>query len=152
MTDEQLTSQLTAILPELKFEKNDQFLTIIIAKDKLHSFCKTIKDKEELNFDYLFCLTGIDWKTHLGVIYHLNSSIHKHSIVIKVKEEDRKNPTIDTVSDLWKTAEFHEREVFDLFGIKFNHHPDLRRIFLDDDWQGYPLRKDYEDDVNMVTF
>ena len=71
-------------------------------------------------------------------------------MVLKVKISDRENPAVDTVSDIWKTAEFHEREVYDLFGIKFNNHPDLRRILLEEDWEGYPLRKDYKDEVNIV--
>ena len=66
------------------------------------------------------------------------------------KIEDRQNPKIDSMYSLYKTADFHEREIFDLFGIKFNNHPDLRRIFLDDDWEGFPLRKDYVDEVNIV--
>ena len=70
--------------------------------------------------------------------------------VLKVKTADRENPTLDTVCDIWKTAEFHEREVFDFFGIKFNNHPNLKRLFLTEDWDGFPLRKDYVDEINMV--
>jgi len=68
----------------------------------------------------------------------------------KVIIADRQNPEVPTVSDLWQTADLHEREIFDLFGIKFTNHPDLRRLFLDDDWVGFPLRKDYVDTVNIV--
>jgi NADH:ubiquinone oxidoreductase subunit C len=68
---------------------------------------------------------------------------------VKVKI-DRSVPEIETVSDIWRTAEFHEREVYDLFGVNFIHHPDLRRLFLTDEWKGWPLRKDYEDPVNMI--
>jgi NADH:ubiquinone oxidoreductase subunit C len=68
---------------------------------------------------------------------------------VKVKL-DHVTPEIETVSDIWRTAEFHEREVFDLFGVWFLHHPDLRRLLLTDDWVGYPLRKDYEDPINMI--
>ena len=84
------------------------------------------------------------------VVYHLTSRQHKHTLVIKAKIEDRDHAVIDTVSDLWKTANFHEREIYDLFGVKFTNHPDLRRIFLDDDWVGHPLRKDYTDE-NMIS-
>ena len=73
-----------------------------------------------------------------------------HSIVLKTRTSDRENPQIDSVSDIWQTAEFHEREVYDLLGIKFKNHPDLRRLFLDNSW-GFPLRKDYVDDINIVT-
>jgi NADH:ubiquinone oxidoreductase subunit C len=70
-------------------------------------------------------------------------------MVVKVKL-DRETPVIQTVSDIWRTAEFHEREVFELFGVNFTGHPDLRKLILPDDWTGYPLRKDYEDPVNMI--
>ena len=83
------------------------------------------------------------------MVYHLTSTEHRHTIVIKAKVE-RANPVIDTVSDIWRTAEFHEREVFDLFGVQFDQHPDLRRLILTDDFEGYPLRKDFEDPINMI--
>ncbi|WP_372973339.1 NADH-quinone oxidoreductase subunit C, partial [Muriicola sp.] len=104
----------------------------------------------ETEFDYLFCLTGVDWGEELGVIYHLESTTKRHILVVKVSTADRENPELDTVCDLWFTAEFHEREVFDFFGIRFRNHPNLKRLFLTEDWEGYPLRKDYEDDVNMI--
>ena len=92
----------------------------------------------------------MDWGEELGVVYHLESTIHRHIVVVKVKTNDRENPILETVSSLWKTAEFHEREVFDFFGIKFNKHPNLKRLFLTEDWDGFPLRKDYDDPINMV--
>jgi NADH:ubiquinone oxidoreductase subunit C len=75
--------------------------------------------------------------------------VHRITIVVKAKV-DRVQPAIETVSDIWRTAEFHEREVYDLFGVTFINHPDLRRLFLTDDWNGWPLRKDYEDPINMI--
>ena len=98
----------------------------------------------------MFCLTGVDWVTHLMVVYHLESTTLRHTIVLKAKITDRENPEVETVCDIWRTAEFHEREVFDLFGVKFTNHPDLRRILLEDDWEGFPLRKDYKDEANIV--
>ena len=86
----------------------------------------------------------------MGVVYHLFSTKYNHGIVLKTRTADRENPHLDSVSDIWKTADFHEREVFDLLGIRFTNHPDLRRLFLDSSW-GYPLRKDYVDDINIVT-
>ena len=84
------------------------------------------------------------------VVYHMTSRRHKHTFVLKAKILDRNNAAVHTVSDVWKTAEFHEREVYDLFGVKFLHHPDLRRLIMPDDWEGWPLRKDFEDPVNMI--
>jgi NADH:ubiquinone oxidoreductase subunit C len=98
----------------------------------------------------LFCLSGVDWGEELGVIYHLESTVYRHIVVVKVKTSDRDNPNFDSVWDIWRTAEFHEREAFDFFGIKFNNHPNLKRLFLTENWEGFPLRKDYVDDVNMV--
>ena len=83
------------------------------------------------------------------MVYHLSSTRHRHNIVIKSKL-NRETPEIETVSDIWRTAEFHEREVYELFGVNFLNHPDLRKLILPDDWVGYPLRKDYEDPINMI--
>jgi len=85
------------------------------------------------------------------LIYHLESISNRHNIVLKVKTDDRENPTLDSVCDIWRTAEFHEMEIFDFFGIKFNNHPNLKRLFLTPDWDGYPLRKDYVDEANMIV-
>ena len=98
----------------------------------------------------MFCQSGIDWEEYLEVIYHLKSTKHNHEIVIRTRVPDKENANLDSVYNVWKTADFHEREIYDLLGIKFNHHPDLRRIFLDEDWEGFPLRKDYKDDINIV--
>ncbi|MDH5398758.1 MAG: NADH-quinone oxidoreductase subunit C, partial [Cyclobacteriaceae bacterium] len=91
-----------------------------------------------------------DWPEYMTVVYHLRSTISGLELVVKAKIDDREKPEIESVCDIWRTAEFHEREIFDLFGIVFKGHPDLRRLFLDDDWQGFPLRKDYVDEVNIV--
>ena len=131
-------------------EEESQFLNITVQPELLHQLMSQLKSNSETNFDYLFCLSGVDWGAELGVVYHLESTTHRHTIVVKVNTKDRENPTLDTVCDIWKTAEFHEREVFDFFGIKFNNHPNLKRLFLTDEWEGFPLRKDYVDDINMV--
>lgn len=131
-------------------EEGSQFLNIFVQPEQLYSLMQQLKANEDTKFDYLFCLSGVDWGAELGVVYHLESTIHRHSIVVKVKTPDRENPTFDSVYDIWMTAEFHEREVYDFFGIKFNNHPNLKRLFLTDEWEGYPLRKDYVDEINMV--
>ncbi len=158
MTNEELKIFITAHTPEATFEEA-QYLNAVVPAEKLYALAKHLRTDAASDFDYLICVTGIDLsalsgsapggKDHMMVVYHLQSRQHKHVFVLKVKITDRVNPAIDTVSDIWRTAEFHEREVFDLFGIKFNNHPDLRRLFLDDTW-GFPLRKDYVDDVTIV--
>ena len=131
-------------------EEGSQFLNITVQHELLHKLMSQLKSNCETKFDYLFCLSGVDWGEELGVVYHLESTTHRHTIVVKVQTKDRENPTFDSVCDIWATADFHEREVFDFFGIKFNNHPNLKRLFLTEDWDGFPLRKDYVDEINMV--
>lgn len=151
MENEKLQEKIAKVTPEASFNEGVQFLEVTVPKEKLHDLAKTLKDDQDTSFDYLICLTGVDWPENLSVIYHLTSTKHGHSLVLKVFTDNRENPAIDTVGDIWRTAEFHEREVYDLLGIHFNNHPDLRRLFLDDDWEGYPLRKDYEDNINIIN-
>ena len=151
MTNEALQSLISTWIPELEFtEEKSQFLNITVQPEHLHQLMSQLKSNTEAKFDYLFCLSGVDWEKEMGVVYHLESTVHRHTIVVKVKTTDRENPTFDTVCDIWYTAEFHEREVFDFFGIKFNNHPNLKRLFLTEEWDGFPLRKDYVDEINMV--
>ena len=151
MDNDQLIIKVQSFCPEAEIEEGEnQFLNISIPSTKLHSLAKSLKEDEETSFDYLFCLSGVDWLEFLTVVYHLKSTKHGHSLVLKAKITDREKPKVESVVDLWQTAEFHERETYDLFGIKFLNHPDLRRIFLTDDWVGWPLRKDYEDPINIV--
>ncbi len=152
MTNEALQSLISSWFPELEFtEEKSQFLNISVQPEHLYQLMTQLKSNSETSFDYLFCLSGVDWGTELGVVYHLESITYRHSIVVKVKTADRENPTFDTVCDIWRTAEFHEREVFDFFGIKFNNHPNLKRLFLTEEWDGFPLRKDYVDEINMIV-
>lgn len=151
MTNEALQNLISSWIPELEFtEEKSQFLNITVQPEQLIALMTQLKSNSETNFDYLFCLTGVDWGAALGVVYHLESTTHRHQLVVKVKTEDRVNPTLDTVCDIWRTAEFHEREVFDFFGIIFTNHPNLKRLFLTEEWDGFPLRKDYVDEINMI--
>ena len=151
MTREELQNKISGLSSNLEFaEETSQFLTVTVTKDELFDFCKKLKEDEALAFDYLFCLTGMDYGKELGVIYHLESTTLRHQLVVKVQTEDRENPTFDSLVAIWKTAEFHEMEVFDFFGVKFNNHPNLKRLFLTPDWNGFPLRKDYVDEDNMI--
>jgi NADH/F420H2 dehydrogenase subunit C len=131
-------------------EEGSQFLNLVVPPEHLHNLMSQLKSNKDTSFDYLFCLSGVDWGEDLGVVYHLESTTHRHIIVVKVNTPDRDKPVFDSVYDIWATAEFHEREVYDFFGIRFNNHPNLKRLFLTDEWEGYPLRKDYVDEINMV--
>ena len=122
-----------------------------------------LRDEPTLAFNMLNCITAVDyfepdpkkaaktgWDPHLEIVYHLSSISRKHTLVVKVKLPRWKNdqpgelPEIATVSGVWSTADWHEREVYDLSGVRFVGHPNLRRILCPEDWEGYPLRKDYE--------
>ncbi len=149
MTNEALKIKLEALKPGITFEENSEWVSLLCDPEGFRDFAQQLKTAEELRFDYLFCLTAVDWKTHLTLVYHLTSSLYRHTLVLKVKL-DRNIAAIDSVSDLWRTAEFHEREAYDLMGIDFTGHPDLRRLFMTPDHVGFPLRKDYEDPVNMI--
>jgi NADH-quinone oxidoreductase subunit C len=149
MLNEDLKLKLNEILPTIIYEEGGEWLNAFIPPEALVSFVEQLRYTEGLDFDYLFCLTCIDWKTHFTMVYHFSSTVHRHNMVVKAKI-DRNNPEIETVSYIWRTAEMLEREVYDLFGVKFLHHPDLRRLIMPDDWEGWPLRKDFEDPVNMI--
>jgi NADH-quinone oxidoreductase subunit C len=149
MTKEELKTKILEIIPAATFDETGEWLNALVEANDWLPLAKQLRHNSELDFDFLFSVTGVDWKTHFSVVYHLRSLQHGHIVVVKAKV-DRANPEIETVCQIWKTAELNEREVFDLFGIKFLHHPDLRRLFLTDEWEGYPLRKDYVDEVNMI--
>jgi len=125
--------------------------------------CQYLKTEPDLQFNLLNCITVVDYfepdpkkaakatfQPHLELVYHLSSVTKKHSLVLKVMLPRWKNdqpgelPEVPTVSNVWRTADWHEREVFDLSGVHFAGHANLRRILCPEDWEGYPLRKDYE--------
>ncbi|MDR0794779.1 MAG: NADH-quinone oxidoreductase subunit D [Tannerella sp.] len=127
-------------------EVDPENLSVSVSPESLLAFAKFIKEDKDLSFDFLRCLTGMDWDEQgLGVVYHLESTLHKHTLVVKIISADRENPELPSVCHLWKIANLYEREVYDFLGINFTNHPDLRRLFLRrDDWVGYPLRKDFD--------
>lgn len=122
-----------------------QKLTVTVEPDKLHLLLKTLHDNNELPFDYLVKLIGMDWGAKLGVIYLLTSSTDlSQEIAVKTGTENRENPLLYSVTDIYESAHFNEREVYALLGIRFINNPDMRKFFLNADWVGYPLRKDYD--------
>jgi len=151
MTNQEIQQIVSAWSDQFEFsEEASEFLNVTVPKEQLLEVCNKLKETPELDFDYLFCLTGIDYGEELGVIYHLESISKKHNIVVKVNTSDREKPVLDTVSNIWRTAEFHEMEVYDFLGITFTNHPNMKRLFLPPEWDGFPLRKDYVDEANMV--
>lgn len=115
-----------------------------VRPEKLHEVMRYLRDDPELGFDFLDNLTGVDWpdKKAIHVVYHMFSYDKRHRMGVKVSL-DRAAPAVATVEDLWPVAGWHEREAYDLLGVKFEGHGDLRRVLLPDDWEGHPLRKDF---------
>ena len=150
MENTQLAAFATTIAPDAQIVQGKQFVEITISPAELYAVAEKLKNNSATTIDMLVSVTGMDYGTDLGTVYHLRSTVHNHMIVLKTRVSDRENPEIDSLCALWPAAEFHEREVYDLLGIRFRNHPDLRRLFLDSTW-GFPLRKDYKDDVNILA-
>ncbi|MBH8597828.1 MULTISPECIES: NADH-quinone oxidoreductase subunit C [unclassified Thermoactinomyces] len=117
--------------------------TLVVDKEHWLSLAQLLKEEESFQFDYLRLLSGVDYETHMEVVYQFYSFAHGHQIAVRVKT-GRDEAKVPSVSHLWKAADWNEREAYDLLGIHFENHPNLRRILMPDDWVGHPLRKDYE--------
>jgi NADH-quinone oxidoreductase subunit C len=118
--------------------------SIVVQPDSLVEVCRFLHDDPKLKFEYLNCITDTDMKDTIQLAYLMTSYMLHQQISIKVNL-DRETPSITTVESIWATANWNEREIFDLLGVNFNDHSDLRRILMPDDWNGYPLRKDYKE-------
>ncbi len=146
LTAEQIHQKLTAQFGDavgaLQPAKKDPFCTF--KAERLVEICRFLKSDPELSFDFLQDQTATDHPKEglIRLVYHFYSYRHHHMLAAKI-ELPRAHPEVDTVEGVWKSANWMEREIFDLFGVVFRGHSDLRRILLPDDWQGYPLRKDY---------
>ena len=139
-----LKAQFGDAVGELSEAKIDPFVTV--KAEKIVELCQFARGEAGLDFDYCEDVTGIDWPARnlIEVVYHLFSLQHRHQIVLKV-QADRSQPSVPSVQGVWKAANWLEREVYDMLGVNFAGHPDLRRILLPDDWVGHPLRKDYQE-------
>ena len=123
---------------------------LLIPSSHLLEICQFLKEDKDLFFDYLASITAIDNgpdKGNIDVLYHLTSIPYQRNCILKVRiPREIENTTLPSVSKIWQTANWHEREAFDLVGVVFEGHPDLRRILLPSDWVGHPLRKDYQEE------
>ena len=143
-----MKDKILNIAPDATFLEG-QTLTVCLPKETFHETALRLRHDKELQFDFLVCMTGMDWGETLGVMYRLRSTQLGHEINLRVETPNRTNPELPTVSDIWATANLNEREVFGLLGIRFINHPDMRKLFLRNDWVGYPLRKDYNADPEI---
>jgi NADH-quinone oxidoreductase subunit C len=120
--------------------------TIVVQPGKIVEICRTLRDDHNTGFKYLSMIAGLDFlpqSPRFGLVYNLYSHKHHHRITLKTMLANDAAPAIDSVTKVWSTANWHEREVYDMMGIRFNGHPDLRRILMPGDWVGHPQRKDY---------
>lgn len=156
---DKLTKRFGAAITGANPEAIDPWIEV--APESLRDVCQMLRDDPELRFNMLHCISGVDYlqvdpkrklegEPRMEVLYHLSSLAQRHRLVVKVILPRWKDgvegeiPEVPTVSDIWRTADWHEREVYDLSGVRFVGHPDLRRILCPEDWAGHPLRKDYE--------
>jgi NADH-quinone oxidoreductase subunit C len=132
-----------AAVKEVKFDRDE--MSIVIDRPVIRETCALLRDNPDFPFNYLSDVTCVDWspsEPRFEVIYHLLSIPKKERVRLKVRLEGA-SPVIESVTSVWPGANYFEREVFDLFGIRFTGHPYLRRLLMPEDWEGYPLRKDY---------
>ncbi|WP_224726772.1 NADH-quinone oxidoreductase subunit C [Paenibacillus vietnamensis] len=132
-----------AVLEAYVNELNGDMPTVVADGGRWREAAGLLKKHERLGFDYLRNVSGVDYETHMEVVYHLVSLGSKRELAVKVRTE-REAASVSSATPVWASANWNEREIYDLLGIDFPGHPDLRRIMMPDDWVGHPLRKDYE--------
>lgn len=143
-----MKQRIASLIPDAQIEEQNG-LIVTISGSELLKLATFLREESDMLFDYLVCMTGMDWEEQMGVVYHLRSTSHHHSIIVRAIASSYENPELPSVSHIWATANLNEREVFDFFGIGFINHPDMRRLFLRNDWVGYPFRKNYDADENI---
>ncbi len=137
----EVAQQITERFPDVIIEAGDT--SIAVDSESLLAVATFLKDTPGLDFDYLSAITAVDYYDYFELVYQLISITHNHSLVMKTRWYDRENPAVPSVVSLWQAANFQEREIYDLMGIRFDGHPDLKRIALWEGFEGHPLRKDY---------
>ena len=118
-------------------------VAVVVSSKSLYQVAEFLKNTLGLDFDYLNDLTAVDYLDYFEVVYHLTSLKHNHSLVLKTRCYEREKPIVSSVVSLWRAADFQEREVYDLMGITFEGHPNLKRLLLWEGFAGHPLRRDY---------
>ncbi len=157
MTEKEIFEKLKEKFSDEIIELSEEIIQpyVYVKSGSIEKICTFLRDNDDLNFDWLNNLSAVHYPAkevpedseekpvdELEVVYHLYSMKHRHNLVLKTRVSIN-NTKVPSVAMIWRTADWHERETYDLLGIEFTDHPDLRRILLPDDWEGYPLRKDY---------
>ncbi|MDD5094152.1 MAG: NADH-quinone oxidoreductase subunit C [Dehalococcoidia bacterium] len=137
----EVAGKITEKIPDAVVESSEA--TVVIAPGKTVEVMRFLKEPPDFDFNYLNGVTAVDNNDHFEIVYHLTSITMRHTLCVKARVSDRENPGIASITALWRGAELQEREIFDLMGIRFIGHPNLKRIVLWDGFEGYPLRKDF---------
>ncbi len=141
LSGSKVAGQITETFPEAVSEASDQ--AVVVKSESLLEVAEYLKKSPGLDFNFLNSVTAVDYYDYFEVVYHLTSLEHNHGLVLKTRCYDRENPAVPSVIGLWRGADFQEREIYDLMGIRFEGHPNLKRIVLWEGFEGHPLRKDY---------
>ena len=141
LSGSKVAEQITRNFPEAVSEASDQ--AVVVKSEALLEVAEYLKKSPGLDFNFLNSVTAVDYYDYFEVVYHLTSLEHNHGLVLKTRCYDRENPAVPSVIGLWRGADFQEREIYDLMGIRFEGHPNLKRIVLWEGFEGHPLRKDY---------
>ena len=144
----EIQDKITQLCPQAQVDTTGEFPLVTVPDAQWHDLANALKT--QLHYDVLSAVVGMDWTDALGCVYYLTNTTTHELLHVKVTTADRENPLLHTVCDVWPVANFQEREVYDFYGIVFIGHPDMRRMFLRNDWVGYPLRKDYNPDSNPL--
>jgi NADH-quinone oxidoreductase subunit C len=141
LSGKEVAEKLKQQFPESIIESNVDSLSV--KGESLFELISYLKTTPDLEFNFLNCITAVDYFDYFEVVYHLTSMKHNHSLVVKARCYDRGNPVVPSIVGLYQGADFQEREIYDLMGVRFEGHPNMKRIFLWEGFQGHPLRKDY---------
>lgn len=141
LSGKEVAAQLEQEIPESVIESNNE--SLVVRSESLFDIISFLKDNSEYGFDYLSGITSVDYLDYFDVVYHLTSIKNNHSLVVKTRCHGRENLSVPSIVSLYAGANTQEREVFDLMGIRFEGHPNLKRLFLWEGFKGHPLRKDY---------
>ena len=141
LSGSEVAQQIIKQFPEAVVEANDRY--ILVQSESVFNVAEYLKNSPELDLAYLNHITGVDYYDYFEVVYQLTSLQHNHSLVLKTRCYDRDNPVLPSVVNIWQSADYQEREIYDLMGIRFEGHPNLKRIALWDGFEGHPLRKDF---------
>jgi len=141
LSGNEVAKQIAKQLPEAVIEASGE--AILVNSESIFDVAEYLKSRPELDFDYLNYITAVDYYDCFEVVYQLTSMQHNHTLVLKTRCYDRENATVPSIVSLYKGADYQEREIYDLMGIKFEGHPNMKRMFLWEGFPGHPLRKDY---------